>query len=328
MKSQLHYTDTHKLHKEERVKDERWFSACDFFLFRAPLLPIDQYFQVFSGQDLDSELTLEEITRKLKLVSQEAVIQEAISLASPSLMQFLHYLNDDNALDDKGELQKYEKTLNSFYRYFIRMTTRTTPFGLFSGVGQGICGKSTHLDIGTYNKHLKRARPDMEWIYKLIQKIEADPAIFNQLKVSLNKTVMIKGNRAKLPFRPKHGAAEADDSTEIFSSIHLSDVVRLTFEATEFPIQVMELKEILLKAFPDATMEIIVNYLRQLVEQEFILSELRPPLMDHSSFHYIMEKIKKLDVTDQWIHNLHEIDTLLLRYNQCTIGKEQMSIGS
>ncbi|WP_431089750.1 lantibiotic dehydratase [Paenibacillus sp. 8b26] len=321
MKRQLHYTDTHKLHKEERVKDERWFSACDFFLIRAPLLPLDQYFQVFSGQNLDSELTLEEITRRLKLVSQETVIQEAISLASPSLMQFLHYLNDDNALDDKGELQKYEKTLNSFYRYFIRMTTRTTPFGLFSGVGQGICGKSTHLDIGTYNKHLKRARPDMEWIYKLIQKIEADPAIFNQLKVSLNKTVMIKGNRAKLPFRPKHGAAEADDSAEIFSSIHLTDVVRLTFEATEFPIQVMELKVILLKAFPDATMEMIVNYLRQLVEQEFILSELRPPLMDHSSFHYIFEKIKKLDVTDQWIHILHEIDTLLLRYNQCTIGE-------
>lgn len=172
------------------------------------------------------------------------------------------------------------------------MTTRTTPFGLFSGVGQGICGKTTDLDIGSYPKHLKRARPDMEWIYKLIQKIEADPAIFNQLKVFLNKTVMIKGNRAKLPFRPKHGAAEADDSAEIFNSIRLTDVVRMTFEAAEHPIRVMELKEILLKAFPDATLEIIADYLQQLVEQEFILSELRPPLMDHSPFHYIFEKIK------------------------------------
>ncbi|KEO80472.1 lantibiotic biosynthesis protein [Paenibacillus polymyxa] len=321
MKRQLHYTDAHKLHNEVRDRDERWFSACDFFLIRAPLLPLDRYFQVFSDQDVDSQLTLEEITRRLKLISQEAVVQEAISLASPSLMQFLHYLKDGHALDDKGELQKYEKTLNSFYRYFIRMTTRTTPFGLFSGVGQGICGKTTDLDIGSYPKHLKRARPDMEWIYKLIQKIEADPAIFNQLKVFLNKTVMIKGNRAKLPFRPKHGAAEADDSAEIFNSIRLTDVVRMTFEAAEYPIRVMELKEILLKAFPDATLEIIADYLQQLVEQEFILSELRPPLMDHSPFHYIFEKIKKLDISDPWIHILHEIDALLLQYNQCTIGE-------
>lgn len=120
MKRQLHYTDAHKLHNEVRDRDERWFSACDFFLIRAPLLSLDRYFQVFSDQDVDSQLTLEEITRRLKLISQEAVVQEAISLASPSLMQFLHYLNDGHALDDKGELQKYEKTLNSFYRYFIR----------------------------------------------------------------------------------------------------------------------------------------------------------------------------------------------------------------
>lgn len=77
----------------------------------------------------------------------------SISLSVPNAV--LHYLNDGHALDDKGELQKYEKTLNSFYRYFIRMTTRTTPFGLFSGVGQGICGKTTDLDIGSYPKHLE-----------------------------------------------------------------------------------------------------------------------------------------------------------------------------
>ncbi|MGG4220333.1 lantibiotic dehydratase [Paenibacillus jamilae] len=321
MKRQLHYTDTHKLHKQERDKDERWFSACDFFLIRTPLLPLERYFQVFSGQDLDNQLTVEEITRRIKLVSQEAVVQEAISLASPSLMQFLHYLHDDNAPNDKGELQKFEKTLNSFYRYFIRMTTRTTPFGLFSGVGQGICGDAAHLDIGAYHQHLKRARPDMEWIYKIIRKMESDPVIFEQLKVFLNRTVMIKGDRAKLPFRPKHGAAEADDSAEMFSSIRLTDVVRLTFEAAEHPIQVRELKEILLRSFPDATKEIINNYLQQLLEQEFIMSELRPPLMDHSPFHYIFEKIKKLDNSNQWLDILYEIDTLLLQYNQCRIGE-------
>ncbi|UMR37247.1 lantibiotic dehydratase [Paenibacillus polymyxa] len=321
MKRQLHYTDAHNLHREPRDKNERWFSACDYFLIRAPLLPLEQYFEVFSDQDVDSHLSLEEITRRLKLVSREAVIREAISLASPSLMQFLHYLNDDDALEDKGELQKYEKTLNSFYRYFIRMTTRTTPFGLFSGVGQGICKDTTHLDIGTYHQHLKRARPDMEWIYKIIRKMESDPVIFDQLKVFLNRTVMIKGDRAKLPFRPKHGAAETDDSAEMFSSIRLTDVVRLTFEAAEHPIQVMELKELLLKAFPDATTEIIAHFLQQLVEQEFILSELRPPLMDHSPFHYIFEKIKKMDMSDYWTDILHEIDILLRQYNQCMIGE-------
>lgn len=303
------------------VKSERWFKPCDFFLVRIPLLPLNTYLEVLSGQHCQSEA--HETEKRLKEEAASSIIQEAIAVASPSLRSFLECL-ETRIESDRKTLQKYEKTLISFLRYFIRMTTRTTPYGLFSRVGQGYFGDRSDLDIGSVSNNRKRARPDMEWIFHIIKLIESDPVIVDELKVFRNKTMMFKGNRVKLPVRSQYGMLNLETSPVGTTSIGLSEVVDFTLQTAEEPIEVGVLKHAILKAFPEATTDIVHHFLSQLLEQEFLLSELRPPFMDVSPLEHIQDVLSRKNDAQQWVKLLSDIKGLLTHYEECPIGEGEL----
>lgn len=310
---------THKMH-EGKKQSEPWFKPCDFFIVRTPLLSLDTYLQVMSQHNFQSEKVELETIGRLKEEASRSIVKEAISVASPSLRSFYEFLNTSTDEADKKTIQKYEKTLVSLFRYFIRMSTRTTPFGLFSRVGQGYFGDRSDLEVCSFLENQKRARPDMEWIFHLIKLIESDPVIFDELKVRMNRTLMIKGDRVKLPFRPQYGILNLDAIPEGVNSIGLTEVVGLTLQAAKEPIDVKTLKRAILEAFPESNLNIIHNYLHQLLEQEFILSELRPPLMDVPPLEHILTVLSGKSGSDKWLEILSEVQALLLQYETSEIG--------
>ncbi|MDR2971463.1 MAG: lantibiotic dehydratase family protein [Bacteroidales bacterium] len=95
------------------------------FVFRTPTLPVNTFFQEIE------KLEKEEIYWKHFL--QNPLLQEAIFLASPVLYDEMgKYLS--------GYLTKekdIEKLKCAVLRYFSRMTSRCTPFGLFAGFSMG-----------------------------------------------------------------------------------------------------------------------------------------------------------------------------------------------
>lgn len=310
---------THNIY-EEKKQSERWFKPCDFFIVRTPLLSLDTYLQVMSQHNLQSEEAVLETIERLKKETSTSIFKEAISIASPSLRSFYEFLNISKDEADKKTIQKVEKTLISLFRYFIRMSTRTTPFGLFSRVVQGHFGDRSDLEVRSFSDNQKRARPDMEWIFHVIKLIESDPIIFDELKVRMNKTLMVKGNRVKLPFRPQYGILNFEAIPEGANSIGLTKVVGLTLQAAKEPVDVKTLKRTIQEAFPESSLDIIHNYLRQLLEQEFIISELRPPFMDIAPLEHIGAVLSGISGSDKWLKILSEIQALLLQYENSEIG--------
>ena len=65
------------------------------------------------------------------------VVREALYLASPDLYSMLIELEKDAVKDN---IRK-EKALISLYKYYTRMCTRCTPFGLFAGITAGHLGE-------------------------------------------------------------------------------------------------------------------------------------------------------------------------------------------
>ncbi|GIO33632.1 MULTISPECIES: lantibiotic dehydratase [Paenibacillus] len=302
------------------LKSKRWYKPCDFFIVRIPLLPLNAYLQVLSQPSFQAK-PAQETEERLKEVAMNSIVQEAIAVASPSLRSFLNCLHTTACESDRKALQKYEKTLVSFLRYFIRMSTRTTPYGLFSRVAQGYFGDRSDLDAGSVADNRKRARPDMEWIFHLIKRLESDPVIVDGLKVSRNKTSMLKGNRVKLPVRPQYGILKLETSPEGINSIGFSEVVEFALKAAEEPIEVKTLKQVILKAFPEATEDIVHHFLSQLLEQEFMISELRPPFMDVSPLEHIRGVLAGTDGAEKWMTVLSDISNLFYLYERCLIGE-------
>ena len=95
--------------------------AADFFVIRTPRMPLDSLFNIG---------TSEQQTRQAlqHWIAQPAVI-EALYLASPSLLE---------RVDPEKTTPKQQKKLEqALLKYMIRMCSRPTPFGLFSGIHSG-----------------------------------------------------------------------------------------------------------------------------------------------------------------------------------------------
>ena len=76
-----------------------------------------------------------------KVLLKNTVLREAIYLASPELYtQILKWENDEL----KG-VKKIEKLKYSILKYFTRITTRCTPFGLFAACGVGEFSNETTI---------------------------------------------------------------------------------------------------------------------------------------------------------------------------------------
>jgi lantibiotic biosynthesis protein len=95
----------------------------DFLFIRRPLLSKEKLFDFHRTVNNDPKRFQTEI---LSLFS-EPVMREAIFLASPSLSDQLSKAISCHADSDQ------EKLCYSLYKYFVRMCTRCTPFGLFAG---------------------------------------------------------------------------------------------------------------------------------------------------------------------------------------------------
>ncbi|MFN9500526.1 MAG: lantibiotic dehydratase, partial [Chryseotalea sp.] len=86
----------------------------EFFVLRAPLFPFENVY-----------LDKDEFLKILDL----PVFKESILVSSPDLYQKLIEFNSGIIIDESDKKKVYQ----SLYRFFLRMSARCTPFGLFSG---------------------------------------------------------------------------------------------------------------------------------------------------------------------------------------------------
>ena len=117
------------------------------------------------------------------------------------------------------------------------MTSRTTPFGLFSSVTVGEFGNETSININPLNNVIKRCKPDMQWVYKLVRELENDNSIFIELNVMCNQLVEKVGNRYILSYNSKGGIYNDNKETDK-SSIGSSDPIDMILNLTQNSIEI------------------------------------------------------------------------------------------
>ncbi|MEW6991959.1 lantibiotic dehydratase [Colwelliaceae bacterium 6441] len=146
----------------------------DFFVIRTPRLPIEQLLTL--GQT--KQQTIQAFTNWLA----KPEIKEALYLASPSLFERIEQFerrlqarapsqadhNEDmpSATEKQKKLTaKQEKKLTqTLLKYMIRMCSRPTPFGLFSGINMGEIGSKTQLLSDELSADQRKTRLDMFYL--------------------------------------------------------------------------------------------------------------------------------------------------------------------
>ncbi|MBO0931884.1 lantibiotic dehydratase [Fibrella aquatilis] len=152
-----------------------------FALLRSPLLPIDCLITQWQEADRsETDVLFQQLT--------SPVVEKALYVASPALYRIWQDWRD-------GVIAIPPLTARlALWRYIIRMSSRSTPFGLFAGVSTVKLTEHTCGD-GSTNEVDEATRPDMGWLTTLINIIEQQPTIRYQLRYRPNNSLYQLGNQ-------------------------------------------------------------------------------------------------------------------------------------
>ncbi|GAA4552725.1 lantibiotic dehydratase [Amycolatopsis samaneae] len=163
----------------------------------------------------------------------------------------------------------------SLLRYWLRASSRATPFGLFAGVAPAAFGSATSVRIG--EDHRATGRVEAAWLSGMVTELELCPGLAERLPVVVNNAATVRDGRLVVGLRQDPVPIVARiDPAEV--SIRYTAAIELIVRAARTPIRLADLADRLTTAFPGAAAPVITAMLRQLVEQRVLISALRPPM--------------------------------------------------
>lgn len=239
----------------------------DDYVVRTPL---------FSHKEFHKHANKDEISNaELKIIYNNLVFKEAISLASPYLhRQLCKWLESEK----EHNPQKQQKLKNSLLKYYSRMSTRSIPFGLFTRVGLGKFSKSVSKvpDLTKENQKnimsdlVRDTKLDMHFLVALSQFFVKTPNIRKHLLFFPNNSIYKIRNRIRyIEYEFVNGKREY-----IISSAQLSQELKNVLDHSNEGKTIQEFSNMLIN--DHITEEEAIIFINELIDNQVLVSELEP----------------------------------------------------
>jgi thiopeptide-type bacteriocin biosynthesis protein len=276
-----------------------------FFLLRTPLLPVEDlktFFQIIDDAPVR--------TAFIKKIYSREIILESLYLASPLLYkQTLKYLND--TLTSVKDFRKIE---NSLIEYYIRMTGRSTPFGLFAGCSLGYFSDETKIELEDHDQFIRHVRLDMDFLFTVYKRLLAEPTVLQSLSYKLNNSLYKLGNEVRyIEYLYKDGKRKHNLVKIPYDSV----ISRITKEARNY-IPFGKLVEVITSMGYDE--EDARGYITSLVENQFLKSELEPNVTGEEYNTILIRNLLKIAATHPLVQSLLASEEYLKQVNPETPG--------
>lgn len=246
----------------------------DDFIFRSPILQFDKFLTTFSQQNLAQEKFLE--------ICENKIFQESIYLASP-----LIYEEIEQRLLTNTTLSP--KLRNTILKYYSRMSTRCTPFGLFSGVGIGQFDKE-HQDELIDTRDLTRdTKQDMYFLVALSQHLLTIPKIKERILFFPNNSLYKVGTNIRyVEYENIDGIREY-----IISSVkhtkELEDILNFSKKGKT----INEIKNII--TTEEISEQEAKDFIEELIVNQILISELDPIISGSDFLDSIVSILDKIE---------------------------------
>lgn len=212
--------------------------------------------------------------------------QEAIYLASPDLYNSLI----DWLSGGEIEKRKLEKLNNSLLKYYSRMISRSTPFGLFAG-----CAVTTWSDkdsiIIKSKEHNRNTRFDMHFTCALAQELIRISSIRQNLKYTLNTSIYTVGQELRyIEYQYINGKRSHQ-----ISAIQISDYLLKILHGCKEEKRYQELAALIVDA--EVTTEEASQFIDDLIENQVLVSNLEPCITGENFLNQINSVLSSLPGT-------------------------------
>jgi lantibiotic biosynthesis protein len=258
--------------------------SSDFFVFRTPLLPFEELEEW--GADLSAPAAGSEeetlapcvaadrdlLRTKLRELVGRPEILEALFMASPSLVEALE------GWQRHPDSKKGLRAERALVRYFIRLTTRPTPFGLFSGNSlsseEPWSDGRARLELAPRARYRRHTRLDMDYLYSLTEALGRRREVWESLPLRLNSSLY------RVAERLHYAEARLDGKLRSYHlvAVDLDPFVEAAITAARTGASAADAAEAVVAADPDGevTREEAMEFVGMLVENQLLGVELKP----------------------------------------------------
>jgi hypothetical protein len=284
------------------MKPKTPYKPFETFVFRTPAISLEHFHTKLN--ELEHDVFWNGFL-------QDTCIQESIFLGSPVLFEeiqkFIH-----------GDI-KNEKEINriklSVLRYYTRMSSRCTPFGLFAGFSLGRLGNETNVCLKTSENHVRYTRLDMHYLCNLAQTISKHEKIKESLLYYPNTSLY------KIADKMRYVEWYFKNSKRIhqISAVDYSDYIALILMKAKSGALIEELANSIIDE--DITYEEGKEFIYSLIDAQILVSELEPSITGKDFFVQIINVLQKIDLGNDILKNrLSEISQLLNRLDNSPTG--------
>lgn len=266
----------------------------DFFVIRTPRMPFNNLVDL----PPDTQNTRKHI---LEWLSKEGVI-ESLYIASPSLLDRL------DTWKKTPESKQGKKIELALLKYFIRMCSRPTPFGLFSGIHMGALSQSTNLSSPGFKFRNRRTRLDMFFLSTLkehLQHTSTSTAQYSPNSSLYNIANQFRYIDAYHSNNTRQFRLSAVESDEYFSFI---------MQAAEKGCSIQQLIEKFIGRYPNSDIDQVTEYISSLIDESLLVANISLPITGISPDEAFLHSIQQLDldntssICESALKRLEEID--------------------
>jgi thiopeptide-type bacteriocin biosynthesis protein len=238
------------------------------FVLRTPLLPFDEF--VTWGADVRgaSAQDCERVRDRLRQAIARADVLEALFVASPGLV------DDLDAWTRAPDSERGQKIERALVRYFSRMTTRPTPFGLFSGVAVGRIAERTELALASRTVSGRSTRLDNDYLFALASGLRKVPELRAALRWKPNSSLYALGGRLRYTEARLSGSLR----TYHLVAVDSSPYIEATLARARDGAALDELARALVADDPEIPIEEALAFIDELVDSQLLVSALEPPV--------------------------------------------------
>jgi thiopeptide-type bacteriocin biosynthesis protein len=297
----------------------------NFFVIRTPRMPVNNLLSLNSDKDNTRQMISQ-------WIEQPEVI-EALYLATPSLLERIDYWRN------KPDSKQGKKVEQALLKYMIRMCSRPTPFGLFSGIHTGKITSETNLLSHSLDNDNRKTRLDMFYL--------------SAIKEYLVKADIRSDNLKYYPNPSHYFVAEQCRYIEAYQSNKTRQYRLSAIEVDEYFIFLLKqaksgsnfntLVSCFLSEYDEAIKEEVEAYIQQFIEESILIADIPLPLTGKSPDSALLESLHRIgedstaDHLSTVLHQLKKLDqckaagvkdykTILEYLNQLPIKAEESKL--
>jgi lantibiotic biosynthesis protein len=313
-----------------REQGKMSINHCGFFVLRTPLLSFGEVRRWSDSlvcanlleEDPEEHVTKEALEHDVSLLRSRLIqivhrpeIRQALAIASPSLLGAISIWKRD------PESKKGRQAERSLVRYFLRMCTRPTPFGLFSGCSVGSINpeNTTVLELASRQYYRSATRLDFDYLFALTSALRCDPMLQVEMRYGWNSSLQRIGTDWHYVESRPLDTGRSHHLIKLGGDEYLNNVLSVTksgncrFEDLVAAIRSCHGSETL-------TNEEIDDYLRELINSEILVPNILPSVTGRSALITLLDELSGVPSAKRTYETLLDIQEHIVAFDCRHLG--------